>query len=332
LILSTYQSGKVILISPTGEGIIQLPRTFPDAMGIGFNEGRLAIASRDQVIVLADSPPLAPSYPRQPNTYDSLYLPRATYFTGRMSIHDLGWGRDGRLYAINTLCSCLSVIDDHHSFTPVWKPPFIERITPDDACHLNGLAFEDGRPRFATALGATSTRQGWRENKLRGGVLIDIESNEVIVDGLSMPHSPRIINGTLYVLNSASCELLSIDPQSGACETVARLPGFARGLAAYGDYLFIGLSHLRHDHRVFGDLPIAKARNLYCGLLCLHVPTGAIAGELRYLRSCKEIYDIQMLPGVRRPGILSTANETFRRAVSAPGLALWAPEEVENGV
>ncbi|MBZ0114853.1 MAG: TIGR03032 family protein [Thermoanaerobaculia bacterium] len=326
LALTTYQSGKVILVSPTAEGIVQLPRTFPDAMGLAVEDGRMAVATRDEIVVLADCQSLAPSYPRQPNTYDSLFLPRAVYSTGRMAIHDLGWGRDGRLYAINTVCSCLSVIDDRHSFTPVWKPPFIERMVPDDACHLNGLAFEDGQPRFLTALGATSTRQGWRENKLGGGILIDLSSNEVILRGLAMPHSPRIIDGTLFLLNSAACELLAVDPETGTRETVVRLPGFARGLAAYGDYLFVGLSQLRHDHRVFGDLPIAHAKDLYCGILCVHRPSGRIAGELRYLRTCKEIYDIQMLPGIRRPGILSPANEIHHRAVAAPGIALWAPE------
>ena len=326
LAVSTYQSGKVILISPTAHGLVQLPRTFPDAMGLAVADDRLAVATKDQVVVLANAPQLAPGYPRKPGVYESLYLPRATYFTGAMAIHDMAWSRDGRLYAVNTACSCLSTIDDRHSFIPVWRPPFIEQVVPEDGCHLNGLAMDDGKPRFVTALGTTSGRQAWRENKLQGGVLLEVESGEIVLDGLAMPHSPRLVDGTLFVLSSASCELLAVDPQRRETEVVARLPGFARGLAARGDYLFVGLSHLRHDHRVFGDLPIATAGELYCGIVALHRPTGRIAGELRYLRTCKEIYDVQVLPGVQRPGIIAPEDDIHRRALAAPGLALWADE------
>jgi uncharacterized protein (TIGR03032 family) len=253
-------------------------------------------------------------------------VPRASYYTGPMAIHDMAWGRDGRLYAVNTVCSCLAVIEDRCNFTPVWMPPFISRLIPFDHCHLNGLAMADGRPRFVTALGTTDEPQGWRANKLRGGVLLEVESGEMILEGLAMPHSPRVVGDRLFLLNSASCELLEVDPQRRTSTVVGKLPGFARGLAASGDYLFIGLSQLRHDHRVFGDLPIARAEGLYCGIICFHVPSGSIAGELRYLRTCKEIYDVQVLPGLLRPGILAPGDALARRALVAPGLTAWAQE------
>lgn len=332
LVLSTYQSGKVILLSPAAERIVQLPRTFNDAMGLAVGEGRLAVATRQEVVVLANAPELAAGFPRKPGVYDGLFVPRATYYTGPMAIHDLAWGRDGRLYAINTVCSCLAAIEDRYNFTPLWKPPFIRALAPFDHCHLNGLALADGRPRFVTALGTTDTPQGWRADKLRGGVLMEIDSGEVLLEGLAMPHSPRLVDGRLFLLNSAACELLVVDPERRTREVVGRLPGFARGLAAWGDYLFVGLSHLRHDHRVFGDLPIARAQGLYCGVICFHLPTGRIAGELRYLRTCKEIYDIQVLPGMLRPGILAPGDDVHRRALAVPGLAAWAEEQPVDGL
>ena len=331
LALSTYQSGKVILMSPAAQGIVQLPRTFANAMGIAVAEQRMAIATQNQVVVLANAAELAQTLPRKPGVYDSLFVPRASFYTGPMAIHDLAWGHDGRLYAVNTVCSCLAIIEDRYNFTPWWRPPFIRALAPVDGCHLNGLAMVDGRPRYVTALGATDSPQGWRQNKLRGGVLIDIESGETILDGLSMPHSPRWVDGKLFLLNSAACELLVVDPARRSSEVVAKLPGFARGLAACGDYLFVGLSHLRHQHQVFGDLPIARAEGLYCGLLCLHLPTGRIAGELRYLRTCKEIYDVQVLPGLLRPGILGVDDPLVALALAVPGLATWAEERPADG-
>ncbi len=93
LALSTYQSGKVILLSPAAEpdrpAAAQLPRT---RWASRWTDRRLAIATRDAVVVLADSPELAASLPRKPGVYDSLYVPRATYNTGPMAIHDMAWG------------------------------------------------------------------------------------------------------------------------------------------------------------------------------------------------------------------------------------------------
>jgi len=64
-------------------------------------------------------------------------------------------------------------------------------VVPEDRCHLNGLAVVDGQPKYVTALGTTDTPGGWRERKADGGVLLDVESGETLIDNLSMPHSPR---------------------------------------------------------------------------------------------------------------------------------------------
>lgn len=323
LAISTYQSGKVILLSAHADGITQLPRTFAQPMGLAVAERRLAVATRDEVVVFADAPELAGRLPRRPGVYSDLYLPRATYYTGPLAIHDLAWARDGRLWAVATACSCLATIDDRRSFTPEWKPPFVTTHAPVDACHLNGLALEDGRPRYVTALAPTDAAEGWREHRLDGGVVVDVPSGEVVASGLAMPHSPRVVQGRLLVLDSARCELVEIDRASGARTAIASLPGFARGMAFAGDHLFIGLSKLRHSHRTFGDLPIARAKALHAGVVAVHLPSGRIAGELRYLRSCEEIYDVQALPGVARPNVLAPDDPTHRLALDAPGLALW---------
>lgn len=160
---------------------------------------------------------------------------------------------------------------------------------------------------------------------------MEIESGDVLLEGLAMPHSPRRIGDQLYLLNSAARELLVVDVDNRTQEVVGKLPGLARGLAALGDYLLVGLSQLRHDHRVFGNLPLAKAEGLYCGVICFHLPSGRIAGELRYLRTCKEIYDIQVLPGLLRPGILAPGDELHQRALSAPGVCAWAEERPAEG-
>jgi len=130
----------------------------------------------------------------------------------------------------------------------------------------------------------------------------------------------------MYVLNSAAGELLHIDRNTGQREVVNLLPGFARGMARCGDYLFIALSKLRHKHGTFGDLPIAK-RAIFCGITVLHLPSGRIVGHLRYLNTCEEIYDIQVLPNALRPGILNLENDTYQRVLSTPQACFWGHEK-----
>ena len=321
--ISTYQAGKVIFISaPNKEDLVQLPRNFPKAMGIAVKDNRMALAVRDEVIELSNSEQLAATYPPKPGVYDGLFLPRATYYTGQLDLHDLEWGTEG-LWAVNTRFSCLSMIDTEYSFRPVWKPHFITTLTPQDKCHLNGMAFLNGKPKFVTALGQTDTPEGWREHKTEGGVLMDVDSNEILVRGLPMPHSPRLYNGDLYGLLSATGELVKFDATKGSYEVVSRLNGFVRGMARHGDYLFIGLSRLRKKSSSFGDLPIAE-KSLNCGIAVIHFPSASIVGQISYQASVEELYDVKVLPGMRRPNVLGTMKDDFRRALVTPDDTYWA--------
>src|SRR4029078_1286664 len=130
--------------------------------------------------------------------HDACFLPRSSHVTGNIQIHEMAWGAGNELWAVNTRFSCLSTLDGSASFAPRWRPPFVGALEPSDRCHLNGLGMVDGRPRYVTALGETAARAGWRAGKARGGVLIAVASGEVIVRGLSMPHSPRWYGGRLW--------------------------------------------------------------------------------------------------------------------------------------
>ena len=323
LALSTYQAGKVILISAvTKDRLIQLPRNFAKPMGIAVDGAKLAIATLTEVMVFNNASRMAPNYPQQPNTYDALYLPRATYFTGEVDIHDLHWLGE-TLIAVNTRFSCLAVIDHRFSFSPQWKPYFISRMSPDDQCHLNGVAFENGKPKFVTALGKTSTPEGWRQNKETGGIVMEVSSNTIVAEGLSMPHSPRLYNQKLYVLESAAGNLVCIDPAHGKKEIVVTVNGFVRGMDKAGDFLFIGLSQLRKKSVAFHDLPIA-GKSVFCGIVVVHLPTAKVVAHLKYENSVEEIYDVRVLHGVKRPGMVSTQKLEHRLALTTPQEDYWA--------
>ncbi len=322
LMISTYQAGRVIVISPDikEDSLFQLPRFFDTPMGIALEGNKLAVACREEVVVFSNTPSLAPSYPAKLNVYDGMFVPQAKYFSGRLSLHDIAWCRQG-LIAVNTAFSCLCMIDDNYSFSPIWKPPFITELAAEDRCHLNGMAVLEGQPKYVTMFGNSDSPRGWDENKQEGGILMDIENEEVILDGLPMPHTPRLINGDLYLLLSATGELVKVDVEEKKYELVKKLPGFVRGMSYYEDHLFIGLSRIRKKH-IFGGLPITD-NEVFSGIMVLHLPSSAIVGEIKYLTSCEEIYDVQVLPELSRPNILGIKDNKYRAALTLPNTSFW---------
>ena len=325
LVITTYQAGKLLFLSPTAdEKLVQLPRSFLKPMGVAISEDRrkMALATRDEIIVFADSPDLATYYPKAPNRYDALYMPRMTYHTNALDIHDLSFGENERLFAVNTLFSCLISLDSDYNFTPYWTPPFISKLSSDDRCHLNGMAMENGLPRYVTAFNQGDSPQSWRENLTTSGILMDVRNNELLADDLAMPHSPRIYDGKVYVLLSATGELVRIDPTSGHREFVYDFRSFIRGLAKFGDYLFVGLSKLRKNSSTFAKLEIA-GHSSQAGVAILHLPTGSLVGQVNYLSSVDEIYDLHVLPNALRPNILNKETDIYKMGVSIPTTTYW---------
>jgi uncharacterized protein (TIGR03032 family) len=330
LVLSTFQAGKVIFLSAQdGDHLHQLPRNFPKPMGIALRGDKMALACLDEVHVLVNSPELALNYPKKPGTYDAMFMPRLTYYTGQLDVHDLEWGGKGELFAVNTSFSCIIRIDEYYSFTPVWQPPFISRLASEDRCHLNGMALEQGRPKYVTAFGATDEPQGWRPAVTTGGILLDADSGEIVAHSLPMPHSPRLFGGELFLLLSATGDLVKVDVQSGKYEVIRRIEGFVRGLCRMGDYVFVGLSKLRKSASTFGKLPFAEQAR-HAGIAIIHLPTGSLAGELRYHASLDEIYDVQVIPGYRRPGILNTEKPEHKLGLTTPDATFWAARQEQE--
>ncbi len=321
LLLTTYQAGKVILISSNGTGMTQLLRDFDRPMGVALQGDRLALALRLNVAVFRNDKALADSYPKMPNTYDALYFPIALNKTDFIDTHDLAFTRHG-LIAVNTAYSCLVKIDAGFSFQPIWRPAFISQLAAQDRCHLNGMAVDEkGEIRYVTAFGATDTAEGWRSNKLQGGLVIDVASQRPVARGIGMPHSPRLYKGKLYLLSSATESLLEVDMLSGEVKTLATVNGFIRGLTFKDDFAFIGISKLRRSH-VFGDLSIAN-KKIRAGVAVVDLKSGEQVGEIAYEDELQEIYDVHVLEDTQRPNILNLPMSDQYRALLTPHGAQW---------
>jgi uncharacterized protein (TIGR03032 family) len=315
LLASTYQANKLLAVR-AGGGLSTLVRTFDKPMGLAAAGGRLALGTRKEVWFLRDAPDLAPRV-EPAGRHDACFLPRSAHVTGDIAVHELAWAGQ-ELWLVNTRFSCLCTLHPDYSFVPRWRPPFVTAFTADDRCHLNGLAIVAGRPKYVSALGETDTANGWRADKPRGGCLMEVSSGEVISRGLSMPHSPRWHDGRLWLLESGTGQLVLVDPATGRRQRVAELPGFARGLALAGPYAFVGLSRIRPTSAMDG-VPLADRREqLKCGVAAVDMRSGRVVALLEFQSAVEEIFDVQLLPGLRFPEVIGFQQETIQHTFVVP--------------
>lgn len=72
--------------------------------------------------------------------HDRLFLPQTAWTTGLLGVHDMAVDDDGRVVFVNSRFSCLSGLSERLNFEPLWLPPFVSALAPEDRCHLTGLA------------------------------------------------------------------------------------------------------------------------------------------------------------------------------------------------
>lgn len=319
---TTYQTNRLFLVGRDGTGrLAAFERLLDRPMGLAATPERLWVATRfqlwrfDQVLAPGD----------RHRGHDRLYVPRIGHVTGEVDAHDVQpagraeGGPDREVLFVNTLYSCLARLSDRHSFEPVWRPPFVSALTPEDRCHLNGLAVEDGRPRFVTAVARTDEAHGWRQHRADGGVVLDVESGEVVASGLSMPHSPRLHEESLYVFNSGRGELGRVDLERGRFEPIAFCPGYLRGLAFRGGAALVGLSKPRD--RTFRGLPLDRrladaGAEPRCGLQVIDLASGEVLHWLEIHGVVLELYDVAIVPETVRPMALGFKSDELRRTIT----------------
>lgn len=319
---TTYQAGKVFLIGMREEERLSIEeRTLARCMGMTVSGNSLWVSSLYQIWRFENVVPGGEVH----DGYDRIFVPKVSYVTGDCDVHDLGIDADGNLIFVNTLFGCLATLSETHSFKPVWRPPFISQLAAEDRCHLNGMAMLDGRPKYVTAVSQSDVADGWRDRRRDGGVVLDVDSNEVVVSGLSMPHSPRFYDGKLWLLDSGSGYFGFADLDSGKFERVAFCPGYLRGLSFHGHFAIVGLSKPR-GNRTFSGLALddglsERDADARCGLQVIDLRSGDVVHWLRVEGIIEELYDVVVLPVVRRPTVIGFVSDEIRRVISV------APED-----
>ena len=321
LVVTTYQAGKVILVRQDGESINTHFRNFSKPMGVTADAHRLTVGGTNTVWYYRNMPSVA-SKLEPKGKHDACYLPRRIHVTGDIDIHELAWDCEGELWVVNTRFGCLCTLDADHSFNPRWRPPFLTAIAPEDRCHLNGLGMVDGVPKYVTALGETDTQGGWRENKANGGILMDVTSNEVLLRGLSMPHSPRWYGGHLWVLESGQGSIAVVDLDNKTWKTIAKVPGFTRGVDFIGPLAFVGLSQVRESATFSGIPLVEELEERTCGVWVVNIQTGQTIAFLRFEEGIQEIFGVQILPNISYPEIMEWDDDQIAQSYVLPDDAL----------
>jgi Domain of unknown function (DUF4915) len=266
LAVTSRQDSVLFLISISNGVCIASSIRVAAPMGISVNGDSLALGTAVSIRVHHDL--------TANDAAQATYIPVATHVTGGVSVHDVGWDAASSLWFVNTAFSALCVVDGRSHFRIAWRPDFITQDGPVDCCHLNGMAMTASGPQYATALAAAGTQEGWRAHGLDRGVLINLHHG-IVLEDLSLPHSPQLRHDALWFLESGRGRLLRYAPtaaatnhassehalsehalsehalsnhpssKAGSTDIVGEIPGVLRGLGFAADCAFIGLSKVR---------------------------------------------------------------------------------------
>jgi uncharacterized protein (TIGR03032 family) len=317
LALTSFRSDRIMLVRSEVSAIDVLYQEIPRPMGLAVSHDRLVLGSWAQVLDYRRQDELGARIDPQ-GLVDACFVPRGSLVTGAINIHDIAWGDEG-LWVVNSTFSCLATLSPDYNFVPRWKPHFIDKLTPDDSCHLNGMAMRDGRPAFITTFCRDDRPSAWRDFKASGTVM-SVNENRVVVDQLLMPHSPRWIDGWLYFCESGHGRIWRCREDGSERTLVAELPGYTRGLDHIGSLLFVGLSRPR-DSVGAPRLPLLDRIDVSTsGFWVIDLERLEEVAWLAFPEQVHQIYDVAILHGMKFPHLVEWSNEQLKDCYSYPPL------------
>jgi len=344
LAVTSYQSARLILIRSDGETIDTNLKAFPRPMGIFADENHITLGTLNQVLEFKKADDILKSIQkgsldstsnfskkilekdkeqmlelkkqrdeeiREIQKADSLYLHRASITTGMINIHDIAWGDEG-LWVVNSTFSCLSTLSPDSSFIARWKPKFISELVPEDRCHLNGMAMLNGKPKYVTTFNMENSRDSWSEGRIDYGTLIDVDTHEILIEGMIMPHSPKVYKDEIYVCESGLGVVWKYNPKTKEKTQVVKLQGFTRGLYFYGGVMFVGLSQVRVSE-IKNPTPLSKEYDeTYAGVWMINLSDNSEIGHIKFGGDVDQIYDIAIIPESTNPELVNVNSSLTR--------------------
>ncbi|MEP7171961.1 MAG: TIGR03032 family protein [Aestuariivirga sp.] len=310
LLISSYQSGRLLLVGADDKGKVVLQQhKFDRAMGIGAYRGGFVFGTLHQVWRFS----LINPQKKDSSELQLLLTPQNCHYTGFVNCHDVVRTKDNEILYASTLFNCVAKITETSNLHPVWVPKFIKHFVAEDRCHLNGLGLEDGKLRFVSMLGTNAQKSGWRADR-SNGALFDVYANAALATGLWMPHSPRVNRGQLYALESGRGSFGAVS--NGKIAQNVLLPGFTRGLDFYDTIAAIGFSRPRPES--IDGLPLqerlkAAGTQPSCGAVLYDTASSKVAHSIEFTHGVDELYDVAFLQGTCNPRLIHpNSNEMLK--------------------
>ncbi len=239
---------------------------------------------------------------------DRMYVPMLGITTGEIGVEDIVVEAHGRVVFASSCNGCLATISELNRVVPFWRPSVNVSVIDVESSFLSGLAAEDGYSKYVTAFDRTRRPSRWNFRGIGHGYVIDIDSNEIIATNLSMPHSPRIHDGLLWLLNSGTGHFGFVDLATGKFQDVLSFQGSLDCLAFHGDYAVIGLSGSRehfstyHSDRDFDWNKSSDAER--CQIQIIDMRRGVATSSFAVPPGVCRLNDVVILPGVKLPGVV----------------------------
>jgi uncharacterized protein (TIGR03032 family) len=224
---------------------------------------------------------------------------RSRYLPGALYLHDLAM-IDGQLHANAVGQNAVIRLDPTGRYEIVWWPKCIEDEHGPDTTRnyiqLNSIAAgRDVASSFFTAssTGRSHRRPGHRDYPVDGrGVVLSGRTREPVATGLTRPHSARLdSDGRVWLDNSGYGELAVVEAQH--VQTIARLPGWTRGLCLVDSTAFVGTSRvIPRYHRYAPGLDTTRSQ---CGVHAVDRRTGRVLGSVVW-PSGNQIFAVDWVP------------------------------------
>lgn len=156
-----------------------------------------------------------------------------------LDVHDLAWDGVETLVVATGENAVLRFGRDGTEagrWTPVPGDP--------DSCHINSLVRHQGR-WLASMFGRFTRHRDYKGRTAGAGEVVDVETGETVVHGLSQPHSLVSADGRLWLCDSEAGTVRCFDGQLQP-SAVVDIGGYARGLLVREGLLVVGVSRSRN--------------------------------------------------------------------------------------
>jgi hypothetical protein len=189
-------------------------------------------------------------------------------------VHDVRY-QFGQLYVVSTSTNEVVQLDSAGKQLYSWKFP-----GEGDAWHLNCLDLWNGR-YVISCFGKFAKEREFKGQWQGKGLLFDLETEEILWDGLSLPHTPRMDEqGRQYICDSGTHRLLMRNGDGSGGQEFPFPGSFTRGLAFGTSHIYVGLSTLRPSFASDARIPNAQIaildKNTFKQVGLIDLPTAEV--------------------------------------------------------